>query len=1091
MNKIATFIKVLLFFLIVTNSVYAQEKDHLRYVDPFIGTTKSGVLTRWGGDGGTYPGAVAPSGFIQISPETHVTGGRGYNYADTSIYYFSCINHPSGFPDGSAGRLFIMPIMAGQPFEPGKYNRLFSHHDEVARPGYYKVVFKDNQTIAEAVASTRTGVFRFTFEAGMKPQIFVGDVGNITTPTKRVLHGEKANTVINISEDCTEAKQVKNGYLMSFKSAAAGRKTIELKLSTSTINFAGAQNNIDKELKQLSFDQIVKRTRDEWAKQLSVIDVTDPDEQNKTIFYTALYHSLLIPWVISDVDGRYRGADGAIRQTSGKKEYGFFSPWDTFRSLHPLLSLLYPEKQNDIILSMLDLYRQTGHLPTESMTGNHAVPIIVDAYLKGITGFDKQLAYEAMKKNIVDSPFVQNDLTIYHRMGYVPFTGSESVTRTVEYAYDDWALSQYAKQVVHNNKDYTLLQQRGYNYRNILDPSELFMLPRNGNDFKVNPGMSGYKEGDKWVYSYFVPQNAKDLVNLMGGNEAFSNRLDSALTNKVILFDNETVIHLPYLFNAAGRPDLTQTWCRDIMLSRFKASPDGLPGNDDLGAMSSAYVFNTMGIFPVCPGRPIYAIGSPLFQSVKLHLANKKTFVIESKDQSAKNKYVRSLTLNGRPYEQLSIPHSLLVNGGTMQFVMSENMNEHWPKNKDPLELSETKSAANLQILKYSLSKTKVEPNEQFWLHFSITNKGSLGTKKVMVFVDGKEYGSKNCLVTPGTTLTDSISCRLYKLGQVTVGLDKIGAKMVEVVEPAHPVAHPFVVSGLTVKPVIKINSKQQIQYHIKNLTGKDQLLTIPVKADDSLLYKDSVKLQPGESKAIIHRFTVNKAGLKTIKADSAQVKYKVYSSNMSTLLLDLPLTENGNTVIDKSGFENNGSVIKPKPGTAVKGSRILLGDSCFVEVPNSQSLDNMDENITMMAWIYPKGEETGLVDLLTKGDSHVLQMMNNKTLTFFAGGWGRGDCTVNLPTNWKQQWHHIAGVCKGDFLSVYIDGKLSGTSKVDGVVNLSIGNKWQIGRNEEFPSERIFHGYMDGIKIFEEALSADEIQAVFAREEVGIKGGF
>jgi hypothetical protein len=509
--------------------------------------------------------------------------------------------------------------------------------------------------------------------------------------------------------------------------------------------------------------------------------------------------------------------------------------------------------------------------------------------------------------------------------------------------------------------------------------------------------------------------------------------------------------------------------------------------------MSSAYLFNAMGIFPVCPGLPIYAIGSPLFQSVKLHLANKKTFVIESKDQSAKNKYVRSLTVNGQPYEQLSIPHSLLMNGGTMQFVMSENTNEQWPKNKDPLELSETKTAADLQILKYSLSKTKVEPDEQFWLRFSITNKGSLGTKKVIVFVNGREYGSKNCLISSGTILKDSISCRLYKLGQVTVGLDSIGTKMVEVAEPAHPVAHPFMISGLTVKPVIKINSEQQIQYHIRNLTGKDQLFMIPIAADDSLLYKDSIQLQPGESKVIMHRFSVNKAGLTTIKADSARVKYKVYSGNTSTLLLDLSLTEsgNGNTVTDKSGFENNGTVMRLNPGKAVKGSRILLGDSCFVEVPNSQSLDNMSENITMMTWVYPKGDETGLVDMLTKGDSHVLQMMNNKTLTFFAGGWGRGDCTVNLPPNWKQQWHHIAGVCKGDILYVYIDGKLSGISKVEGIVNLSIGNKWQIGRNEEFPSERVFHGYMDSIKVFEEALSADEIRDVFMKEEAGIKRGF
>ncbi|MGF7037448.1 GH92 family glycosyl hydrolase [Mucilaginibacter lappiensis] len=1077
-----------LILLLAGTNIYAQEKTNLHYVNPFIGTTKSGVLTHWGGDGGTYPGAVAPAGFIQISPETRVA--KGYDYTDSVIYYFSCLWHHSGFPEGSAGRLFIMPVTGEKQFEPSKYNSRFSHRNEVARPGYYKVKFSDNHIIAEASAATRTGVLRFTFPVKAKVQVFVGNTDNISLISGRIIHGEVLNTVINFSEDYIEKKQVKDGYLFTFKNPVASPKVIEIKLSTSTVNFAGAQNNIDKETGKLSFDALAKRTSGEWVKQLSTVDIRDTSEANKTIFYTALYHSLLIPWVISDVDGSYRGEDGVVHRASGKYQYGGFSPWDTFRSLHPLLSLLYPEKQNDIILSMLDIYKQTGHLPTESMTGNHSVPIIVDAYLKGITGFDKTLAYEAMKKSIIDSPFVQKDMEIYHRMGYVPYSNSESVTRTVEYAYDDWALSQYAKQVMHNQPDYQLLRQRGFNYRNLFYPEGLFLLPRLGKDFKINPGMSGYKEGDKWVYSYFVPHNAKDLVNLMGGNEAFANRLDSALRNDVILFDNETVIHLPYLFNSANRPDLTQKWCRDIMLSRYKNRPDGLPGNDDLGAMSSAYIFNALGIFPVSPGRPQYAIGSPLFQSVKLHLANHKTWVIESKNQSAANKYIASLTINGKPHDQLVIPHSLITQGGTMQFTMSQGAPNRWPVDKDPISLSETKTPVDIQLLKYNLQKTKAEPNELLWLHFTVKNNGAPGTKNIKLYVDGKESASKNYLVQQGATITDSISFRLYRLGKVSIGLDSKGGNIVEVIEPAGQVKYPFEISALSLKPLIQQNQEQRISYTVKNLTGKDQQFSIPVNMNDSLLYTDHIQLTPGESKMQEHRFIDHKTGLKALRVDSSGTKYKVYNNNTTSLLLDLSLVANSKDqlVTDRSGFDNNAHIIRSKTESNQTGKRILLGDDCFAEVPHALSLDNMGQTITMMTWVYPQGQETGLVDMLTKGDTHVLQMMNNKALTFFAGGWGRGDCTVNLPADWKQHWHHIAGVCNGNTLFIYIDGKLSGTSTVEGTVSLSTPNKWQIGRNEEFPSERVFHGYMDNIKVYAQPLSADEVMEVFNKERASFE---
>lgn len=1084
----------ILSLLSLSLSVYSQRQPgqssaNTIYVDPFIGTTKSNVLTSWGGNGGTYPGAVAPSGNIQLTPETRVTGAKGYDYSDQQIFFFSCFKHFSGFPEGSSGQVFILPVEKGKNFEPGKYNRPFSHTQEEATPGYYKVVFTDNYTIAEAAASTRTGILKFTFPAKVTPQIYIGEAGDITLKSKRLVYGSSGHTTINLSANIIESDIVKGGYLLSFEKADTAAQIITLKISSSSVSFEGAQQNIDTEINQIDFETFRERTAKEWDTQLATVDIKDPSSTNKKVFYTALYHSLLIPWVISDADGKYKGADGKTYRTKGKNQYGGFSPWDTFRSLHPLLTLLYPEKQNDVILSMLNVYEQSGYLPTETMTGNHAIPIIVDAYLKGITGFDKNLAYKAMKNSIVDGPFCKNDMDIYHQLGYVPFSRAESVTRTVEYAYDDWALSQFAKIVMKNKPDQQLLEKRGLNYRNLFHPSDLFMLPRQGNQFKLNPGTTGYKEGNKWIYTYFVLHNAKDLINLLGGPEIFSNRLDSALANKVILYDNETVLHLPYLFNAAGRPARTQKWIRDIMLSRFSATPGGLPGNDDLGSMSSAYIFNAMGFFPISPGNPVYAIGAPLFESVTLHLFNKKDLVIQAQNQSAKNKYVHALSVNNHLYSQLDISHEMLMKGGRLNFVMSPDAIQSWPKDRNPISLSATKTEANIKLLHYSVSTKQVRPDETFQVKFTLKNEGSLGTKRIIVYADGKPWLSKFCLVDSGVTLTDSINGRLYKPGKVKIGTNPSATTVINVVNPLKPVAQPFLISGLNVKPILKLHTQQEITYRIKNITGIAQafkpkvILSKDSNNKEILLYTDQVYLLPGQQKTINHRFAANQTGLQTIRTGNMEAIFKVYETPSTALLLNLEFKNlKNNQIADQSGFNNNALLI----GVANDSKKHIpeIGDSTYLEIPNAPSLDQMGNNLSMMAWVYPTGDEKGLTDIITKGDSHVIQTTDNKTLTFFAGGWGRGDCTVKLPANWKNNWHHIAGICEGDLLSVYLDGKLAGSTKVEGISNLSNTSRWQIGRNEEFPSERIFHGQIDQIKICGQPLLAKEIEALFEKEK-------
>lgn len=1085
MYKRSLFLQLIL-IIGLNRSGICQQKNHLQYVNPFIGTTKSNVLTHWGSYGGTYPGAVAPSGVVQLSPETRVIGAKGYDYADSSIYYFSCFKHFSGFPEGSAGKFYMMPVNADQPFEAGKSSRKFLHVKEVSRPGYYKVIFEDDHSTAEATATTRTGLFRFTFPSESIPRIFLGDAGEISTPNGQTVHAANGNTVLNFSQVYQDKKQVKGGWIFTFRPSSTRKQVITLKISTSTVAFASAQHNIDLEIGKLGFDKVCKKTSSAWAEKLAVVVITDNNTQNKNVFYTALYHSLLIPWVVEDADGRYKGLDGKIHHKSGKNQYGGFSPWDTFRSLHPLLSLLYPQKQNDVVLSMLDIYRQTGHLPVETMTGNHAIPIIVDSYLKGITGFDKTLAYKAIKKSLIEPPFIQPDMQVYQQNGYIPFTRPESVTRTMEYAYDDWAMAQFAKSAAHDKSDYQQLLKRSYNYRNLFNAGELFFLPRNKDEFKLKPGTSGYKEGDKWVYSYFVLHNGKDLINLLGGNAQFASRLDSALTNNVILFDNETVFHLPYLFSQAGRPDLTQKWCRQIMQERFSAGPGGLPGNDDLGSTSSWYVFSTMGFYPVCPGKPLYSIGLPLFQSVIINLPNGKKLQINTKNTTIKEASIQSLKVNGKDWQQLTISHKELLKGGTLNFNLGNGMS-NWPTDKNPIEFSETKQNPNFKVVSFFIGKRSIEPDEAFWVYYTIKNSGSIGTKTVKLLLNGKPYGYKNSLVASGQAIKDSIICRLYRIGEAKLNVIGTTPVIVTVNQPKVQIGHPFKITALTMIPMIRINETQLLNFTIKNISGTKNTFRIPLLINDTTVYKDIIALEPGAEKTIQHSFTDRMEGFRYVRVDDQKCVYKVYRNNTESLLLDLSQHGNiaGNILKDRSGFGNNGNLITPSINRMqTKDNQLIFGEHCFVEVPNSSNLDEMGETLTIMAWLYPGGNEQGLVDIFTKGDNHVLQVTDGKTLTFFAGGWGRGDCTVNLPEDWKQNWHHIAGVCKGNSLFLYIDGALKGTTVMEEVVNLSNTNKWTLGRNEEFPSGRIYNGYLDKAKVFKAALSAEEIFHIFKMEK-------
>ncbi|MEI6679802.1 MAG: GH92 family glycosyl hydrolase [Mariniphaga sp.] len=1023
----------LLILCLLSNCVqlFAQDSRVLEFVDPLIGTTKTKINSQWGDEGGTFPGAVAPFGFVQLTPETRIVNAKGYDYRDTTIFFFSCVNHMSGYPEGSSGRIKVMPLIQNGNHQNGNYGRAYSHHDEKAEAGYYRVKFRDNETLVEATSSERTGMFRFTFLPQQKPKLFLGDIGKIESISKRVLRGSVFNAIFSFNIDYIDMEEVKGGWILTFPNIENGKNVLVLKIGTSMVDLKSAQLNLQTEAETWDFDVFKAKNQQKWVDALSKIEVEDSSNINKTIFYTALYHSMLIPWITSDVDGKYKGADGLTHQAKGKNQYGAFSAWDTFRTLHPLLCLIAPDRQNDMILSMLAQYEQTGKLPKGPMTGNHILAIITDSYLKGIRGFDSTLAYKAMNKSLSSTT---GDFSAYKELGYVPSSYPESVTRTVEYAYDDWVLAQFAGKVMNDQTGNKKFTNRSFNYRNLFHTESLFLLPRKGDNFTLEPGNSGYKEGDKWSYSLFVPHNPRDLINFKGGDYEFAAHLDSALTRQQIFFDNEPVFHVPYLFNYANRSDQTQKWVRRIMKSHYTATPDGIPGNDDLGSMSSWYVFSAMGFFPFCPGRPEYDLGSPIFKKVTLHLQNGKKWIINANNNGEDQIFVRSASLNGHNLNTSWISHSILTDGGTLTFEMDKTPASTAHKLSVDGAFSETNKTPDFRITDFYPSRKQVLPDELFFVHFSIINKGATGTKIVKIYLDGIEYNRKNILIDENSTINDSIGCRLYRFGKRSVRIDNLKDKMMEVVTPVSNQKSAIEAVELKCRAISKTNEPLKFTFLVQNKGGIRDTATLSVDVNDTTNQRVQVALEPGETRNINSQVVFKNSGFNKLHVGSKSRSIKTYSVNSDAELGETDIT------------------------------------------PDS---DNLEQKITIMAWVKPVGQSRELMDILSKGDFIVLQAQGNKALSFFAGGWGRGDLTVPLPKNWADNWHHIAGVSDGNTLKIFIDGIESGSRMINAPVNLSSPAKWRKGGNEEFPDQRIFRGDIEHFKIFVEPLTGQEINQI------------
>lgn len=718
------------FFLLLTFcscTVEQKVEDYSLYVNPLIGNADNGH---------TFPGACSPFGLIQVSPESGTGSWRycsGFNYDDDFIDGFTQTHlNGTGLPD--LGDVLMLPYCGKLP--DSVYRSRYNKETQKASAGYYSVDLTDAHVGVELTATSRTAFHKYLFKDGT-PRILLDLQRGLVNDMER-LHTHVLNANISMPDEytiignneVTEWVQRQYFYVIKFDKPykveeelpmqegekakrlilsfdGDGETVIQAKVAMSSVSIEGALASLEKENPDWNFENVRQSTVNQWNELLSRAQVSGT-EMEKINFYTSMYHLFIQPNNIADLDGKYRGADDKVYTSPAGVYYSTFSLWDTYRAAHPLYTILAPERVDGMVQSMIAHYKLKGALPIWTlwgkenycMIGNHSIPVIVDAYLKGFRGFNVEDAYEAIKGSSVVS-HLNSDWETYNKYGYYPFDiiNVESISRTLESGYDDYCVSQMAK-ALGKADDYEYFKKRSEFYKNLFDPQTKLMRGKDSNGkwrTPFNPlllshaSTSGgdYTEGNAWQYTWHVQHDIPGLIDLMGGKEIFADRIDSlflmddCIEGEGFVSDvtgligqyahgNEPSHHVAYLYSYADRKDKTQACIRDIFDRFYLPKPDGLCGNDDCGQMSAWYLFSAMGFYPVNPAGGEYILGAPQIAKVVLTLPDNKTFIIEAKGLSEENKYVKSVTLNGEAVEGLSIHHNDIMKGGTLVFTMTD-----------------------------------------------------------------------------------------------------------------------------------------------------------------------------------------------------------------------------------------------------------------------------------------------------------------------------------------------------------------------------------------------------------------------------------
>ena len=717
--------KIFILCLFFTGIASAQTPDYTQYADPFVGT---------GDHGHTFPGPTMPFGMVQLSPDTRLHGWdgcSGYHYTDKRIYGFSH-THLSGTGCSDYGDVLLIPTTGKPKFSNKDYSSPFLKSTEKASPGYYSVFLEKPKVKVELAVTKRTGLHKYTFPKSKQSNIILDlthrdrvKQGEININGNNEITGFRLSTdwaknqyvyfVIQFSKPFVKSGIARaNAVIENAKhdtgillKAYVGFETEEgeviyAKVGISAVSVEGARKNLEAEQPGWDFDKLVNSTKADWNKELSKIEVQSKDPVVMRTFYSAMYHSMTPPNLYQDVDGKYRGRDLKVHETKDFTYYTVFSLWDTYRAEHPLLTLIDRKRSLDFVKTFLTQYEQGGLLPvwelssceTNCMIAYHCVPVIVEAYMKGITDFNANEALEAMKKSAMED---RNGLSDYKKYGYIKSMSSgESVSKTLEYSYDDWCIAQFAKKLGKMD-DYNYFIKRAQNYKNLFDPSTGFMRPRQEgfispfDPLEVN---HNYTEANAWQYSFYEPQDMSGEIKLMGGKEKMGLMLDSLfkISSKLkghkqndisgligqYAHGNEPSHHLVYEYDYVGQPWKAQFMVRKVMNELYADKPAGLSGNEDCGQMSAWYILSAMGIYELCPGSDHYDIGSPIVDKAVIHFENGKSFAIKANNNTKGNVYINSAKLNGVNYNKSYITYEDLSKGGEIEFNMSAEPNKSW-----------------------------------------------------------------------------------------------------------------------------------------------------------------------------------------------------------------------------------------------------------------------------------------------------------------------------------------------------------------------------------------------------------------------------
>ncbi|MCB9235668.1 MAG: glycoside hydrolase family 92 protein [Bacteroidia bacterium] len=795
---------LLIFSVLLIISCKSKVQDLTQHVNPFIGT---------GGHGHTFPGATLPFGMLQLSPDTRMSGWDGcggYHYSDSVIIGFSH-THLSGTGVSDYGDILLMPTVGEIQLENGAndpkegYASHFSHEKEEAHPGYYRVRLLDYNVRAELTATTRAGFHRYTFLDESEENNLILD---LTHRDKVIFSGLKvvSETQIEgfrISEEWAKEQYI---YFVAEFSQPFTRKMVTLdgkeasgqsqwegsaikagfsfpwsrevmvKVGISAVSIEGARENLKHEIKGWDFDQIRGKAEKAWQDELQKTEVKGGSEAQLRTFYTALYHTMIAPNTWSDVDGNYRGMDGKIHAgQKGRTRYTVFSLWDTFRATHPLYTLNQQERTRDFLYTFKGQYQEGGILPIWELAGNytgcmigyHAIPVIADAWLKGLEIEGMDTLYEAMKHSARQQHL---GLRAYQEQGYIPAgEEAESVSKTLEYAFDDWCIAQIALKLGRED-EYKEFITRSQYWKNVYDPETGFMRAKLNetwfspfDPYEVN---FNYTEANAWQYRFFVPHDLNSLIEIMGGPARFEAALDSMfeanaqtsgreqadITGLIGQYahGNEPSHHMAYLYNFIGKTWKTQQRVRQIMDELYSDQPDGLSGNEDCGQMSAWLVMSAMGLYPVNPASGKYELGTPWFDEVKLNLENGKVFIINRKGGTDISGFVKSASLNGEPLQRSWVSHSDLLKGGELEFEMEDSPSQSWAVSPEGLPTEQVKEE---QIIPVPYFKAL---NRTFTDQLEVEIKTAQPGLEIHFSVDGSEPDLNSPLYSNPLKLTQS-----------------------------------------------------------------------------------------------------------------------------------------------------------------------------------------------------------------------------------------------------------------------------------------------------------------------------------------------